>query len=370
MSQTIDAQNFEEIEGSYSQGSTAGIYIYNDGTFALYGYATLVFGEYKIENEEIAFTPDIPKQAFSIMGRKNMKIENGANFTFTRKFDDDGPTFIKIDEANFQPLFDESNEGGRPNYTIDFAKKPKTISLGLQTPNNKHIYNTNTFSLDNEYNEFLVFYYPTNSAQKPFRGQISTKEGDTALVCGWGTFIKAKVEEEESGEDEMIRFLNQYKKERQNNKDAKEVYLNDQLKTANGYNYLSEQENIFDITNYVFDEKSNKYIHKDLYQKGKNYRNAVVNDYHDEDILLKYQVIETSSVSNTKYNELKILKKPLLPNEVSEKRKEKEEEELEQANERLGEEIQLDLLYEQTYIEPIPEADKTKKKKEKKKKKE
>jgi hypothetical protein len=63
------AQNTKSISGSYSQGSRGGITIYEDGTFALYGYATLVFGVYKFENEDISFTPDIPKQAFSIIGK-------------------------------------------------------------------------------------------------------------------------------------------------------------------------------------------------------------------------------------------------------------------------------------------------------------
>lgn len=350
---TIYAQNFEEIKGSYSQGSTAGIYIYPDGTFALYGYATLVFGVCTIENEDIIFTPDIPKQAFSIIGRKNKKIKNGANFTFTRRFDDDGPTFIKIDEGNFQPIFDKNNNGESSTYTLDFAKKPSAVSLGLRTQNNTHNHNTNTFTLDKDYNEYLLFYYPTISAQKPFVGKVTTQNKAKALVCRWGTFIK---EGEKEGDEELMQFLNQYKKENEKNKDLKDFYFNDQLKSAKGYNYLSEQENIFDINNYVLDENSNKYIHKSIYQKGKNYTNAKAEDYHDENIILKYHLIDPNRILNSNYNEIAIDKNSLFPSNAPKKNI---EEESESAIEMHGEEIPL----ESTYIEPIPIKTKKKKKK-------
>lgn len=359
--QSIFAQNFEEIKGTYSQGSTAGIQIYPDGTFALYGYATLVFGLYQFDNEEISFIPDIPKQAFSIIGRKNKKIKNGANFTFTRKFDDDGPTYIKIDEGNFQPIFDESNVGGSPSYTLDFAKKPSVVSLGLRTQNNKYKYNTNVFPLNSDYNEFLLFYYPTISAQKPFIGKIITENGAKALVCTWGTF--RKVENREEGDEEMFQFLNQYKKENKKNKDSKEFYFNDQLKSATGYNDLSEEENIFDINNYILDDNSNKYIHKGIYKNGKNYKNAKAAEYHDESIILKYHLIESSSIVNINYHERKIDENPLFPSNAP--KKSKEELLLESAIERNGDEITGVDTIEQTYIEPIPTKVKRKKKKDK-----
>ena len=357
----IFAQNFEEIKGTYSQGSRGGITIYEDGTFALYGYATLVFGVYKFENEDISFTPDIPKQAFSIIGRKNMKIETGANFTFTRKFDDDGPTFIKIDEENFQPTFIQNyTGGGPPHYSLNLNKKPKTISLGLQSQNHKHNFNTNTFSLDNDYNEFLLFYYPTISEQKSFKGEIIKENGAKALVCSWGTF--RKVEKEDKGDEEMLQFLNQYKKEIGKNKDAKAFYFNDQLKSVTGYNHLSEQENIFDINNYVFDENSNKYIHKDIYQKDKNYTDAIAEDYHDENIILKYHIIEPNDITNIDYNKIEIDKNPLFPIDAPKKSNENE---LELPFEVSGEEIPVDSIMEPTYIEPIPIPEKPKKKRKK-----
>ncbi|ENA1795583.1 hypothetical protein ABF176_002430 [Flavobacterium psychrophilum] len=356
----IFAQKFEEIKGTYSQGSRGGITIYEDGTFALYGYATLVFGVYKFENGDISFTPDIPKQAFSIIGRKNMKIETGANFTFTRKFDDNGPTFIKIDDRKFQHIFDENNNGGSPHYSLDFTRKPNIVSLGLQTQNHKHNFNTNTFILDNKYNEFLLFYYATISEQKPFVGKIITENGAKALVCIWGTF--RKVEKEDKGDEEMLQFLNKYKKEIQKKKDVKEFYFNDQLKSVTGYNHLSEQENIFDINNYVFDENSNKYIHKDIYQKGKNYTDAIAEDYHDENIILKYHLIEPNDITNIDYSKIEIDKNPLFPIDAPKKSNKNE---LELPFEVEGEEIPVDSIIEPTYIEPIPMPEKPKKKRKK-----
>jgi hypothetical protein len=315
--------NFAQISktqtGSYSQGSTAGIYIYEDGTFALFGYATLVFGEYKIDKDQIHFIPNIPKQAFTILGRDNKKIkdENGAKFTFNSDFITDGPTYINIDESGFMKISGDDFNGGDSHYTINFPKKPTTITLALDSSDHKHNHNTNAFNFDGKYNEYLLFFNPTISEQKPFWGNFETKEGINILECDWGTFKKDKKEE-----TEMIEFLNQYKKEQQKNKDQKVVYFNDQLKKATGYNHLSEQENIFDINNYIFDETSNKFIHKDIYKKEENYLHTLAQDYHDENIILQYHKIEVSSKTNTNFSNITISKNTLFPSNATEKSKE------------------------------------------------
>lgn len=313
------AQDSKKISGSYSQGSTAGIYIYEDSTFALFGYATLVFGEYKMENNQIHFIPNIPKQAFTILGRKNKEIkdENKVKFTFNSDFINDGPTYIDINESGFMKISDEDFNGGDPHYTIDFDKKPTTIKLALNTPNHKHNYNTNSFNFDGKYNEFLLFYNPTIAEQKPFWGNFETKEAINILECDWGTFKKDKKEEME-----MIEFLNQYKNENKKNKDQKVVYFNEQLKKATGYNHLSEQENIFNIANYIFDENSNKFIHKDIYKKEENYLNTIVEEYHNENIILQYNKIEVSNETNTDFNTVTISENALIPNNISEKNEE------------------------------------------------
>ena len=76
-----DSMMSKPTSGRYRQG-TDGIYIYDDGTFALFGYATLIFGTYKIENNRVNFTPTIPRQAFTILGRENKQIEKGTKLTF------------------------------------------------------------------------------------------------------------------------------------------------------------------------------------------------------------------------------------------------------------------------------------------------
>ena len=121
----------------------------------------------------------------------------------------------------------------------------------------------------------------------------------------------------------MMEFINRYKKGNTINKEKKIFYFNEQLKQANGYNQLSEQENIFNINNYVFDDISNKFINKNIYKKGKNYLNTLLDDYHNENIILQYNTIEVVSKINIDFDKLIIPNNALFPKNAEEKMKKK-----------------------------------------------
>lgn len=292
----------KNTSGMYGQGSQGGIYVYDDGTFALFGYATLVWGKYTLTDNHINFIPDIPKQAFTVLGRKNPNIKGGVKLTFTRAFLDDGPTYLKLDNDSLMNTFEENYDGGASDYVSNLPYHPKTISLAQNTVNHLYRYNTNSFKLDSAYNDFLLFYHRTISEQRPFSATIKTEKGKTVLESHWGEFRK-----HESGKDtEFETFLNNYKKQALKDKDVKVFYFNDQLKTAKGFNHLSEEFSIFDINNYVLDEASNKFIRKDIYKKGTDYSNALVSDYHDESYILKYDNIDVDEQTLTDFGEVKV----------------------------------------------------------------
>ena len=94
------------------------------------------------------------------------------------------------------------------------------------------------------------------------------------------------------------------------------------MKTANGYNKLSERPSRFDIDNYIFDEKSNKYIHKSVYVKGNNYLQTSTNDYHNENIILKYIKINPTYEYNTDLSVTRSDMEVLFPSDMPENNEE------------------------------------------------
>ncbi|RZL51242.1 MAG: hypothetical protein EOP00_00045 [Pedobacter sp.] len=318
-STTIIAQETtmkNSISGMYGQGSQSGIYIYDDGTFALFGYATLVMGKYTLKDDQINFLPDISKQVFTVLGRKNPNIKKGVKLTFSGNFLNDGPTYIKFDNDPLINTFEEDYDGGSSEYVAELPYQPKTISLAQNTVNHLYRYNTNTFNLSENCNDFMLFYHKTISEQKPFSATLKTDNGKTILQSRWGEFIKYEI-----GKDtEFETFLTNYKKQAIKDKDVKVFYFNDQLKTAKGFNYLSEEFSIFDINNYVLDEASNKYIRNDIYKKGTNYSNVLVSDYHDESYILKYNNIDANEQTLTDFGKGKVGTKALFENKTRTKK--------------------------------------------------
>lgn len=314
------AQNVKNISGSYTQGSLGGITIYEDGTFALYGYATLVLGTYLIENEEIKFTPNLPKHTFTVLGRESKEISGGtsATFTFDSRFADDD-TYIAIDEGETIKIFGEDNRSRGAFNHLDFAKKPNLITLLSGSSRIEKKANSNSFNLEGKYNDFLLFYHPVIREQEAFTGNVIQENKKEALVCRWGTFYKYPKGDEDK---EMLEFIQNYKKETSATKNDTVCYFNEQLKPANGYNHLSELPNIFDITNYILDEKSNKYIHKSVYVKGNNYLHTSTEEYHNEDIIKKYIKINPTYEFYTDLSVTKADIEILFPNETPENNEE------------------------------------------------
>lgn len=314
------AQNIKNISGSYTQGSLGGITIYEDGTFALYGYATLVLGIYKIENDEVKFIPYIPQNSFMVLGRECKEISDGnsAAFTFDGRFADDA-TYIAIDEGETKKIFSDGNTGGGAFKHLDFAKKPNLIALICGTSRIEKKNNSSMFNLEGKYNDFLLFYHRVIREELPFTAKIIQDNKKEVLVCRWGKFYKYIKGEEDQ---EMLEFIENYKKANDAKKNDTIFYYNEQLKTANGYNQLSERPSRFDIDNYIFDEKSNKYIHKSVYVKGNNYLQTSTNDYHNENIILKYIKINPTYKYNTDLSVTRSDMEVLFPSDMPENNEE------------------------------------------------
>ena len=304
------SQNNNAMDKPFSgrfQGSSSGIFIYDDGTFLLFGYATLVLGKYEIKDQTIFFTPDIDKQPFTVLGRNNTLLKNETSLTFGGSFFRSGPTYIKLDDQPVQPIFTETNGSISPTYKTTISPGPKSIKLLQNSYGSYYTNNTSTFELPAEFNDYLVLYNRTISEQKPFYGVVEQKEGKSYLNCDWGTFQKVVGE----GDEEWETFVTNFRKNVLQTENETDFYFNDQLKSAKGFNQLSEEFSIFDISQYTLDQASNKYILSGDYTKGNDYSNALVTDYHDESIILKYKEIAPTETSLTDFEHLKITAPPL-----------------------------------------------------------
>ena len=304
------SQNNNAMDKPFSgrfQSSSSGIFIYDDGTFLLFGYATLVLGKYEIKDQTIFFTPDIDKQPFTVLGRNNTLLKNETSLTFGGSFFSSGPTYIKIDDQPVQPIFTATNGSISPTYKTTISPGPKSIKLLQNSYGSYYTNNTSTFELPAEFNDYLIFYNPTISEQKTFNGVVEQKEGNSYLNCTWGTFQKVVGK----GDEEWEKFVTNFRKNVLRTENETNFYFNDQLKSAKGFNQLSEEFSIFDISQYTLDQASNKYILSSDYTKGNDYSNALVADYHDESIILKYQEVAPTATSLTDFEDLKITASPL-----------------------------------------------------------
>lgn len=303
--------------GRYLQGSTAGIDVYDDGTFALYGYATLLWGKYKLENNYINFVPDVPKQPFVMLGRKNTSIKKGIKLTFAGSFIRNGITYVKFDAAEMMRVFAEGYPTGESSFTKQIDYRPETLTLAENYDRDFYEFNTNSFKLPAQFNDFLLYYAAGSSEQRPFEGSLETI-GDTVLLdTRWGKFEKQK----EVKDVEWDTFMKRSKMEQSREDKNTVFYFNDQLKSATGVNYLTEEPSIFDIKNYILDPASNKFIRKDIYKKGVDYTKAKVSDYHDERYMLSYERVPLTGQSATDFVKGKKISKALFVTKVSSRKK-------------------------------------------------
>ncbi len=297
----------KETSGRYLNGSTEGIYVYDDGSFALFGYATLLLGSYTIEADRIHFTPRIPKQPFYVLGRKDMALKMGTRLWFTAEFFYDGPTFIQVNTDSVQPLFNTAFNSGESDYVIQLDEQPATITLAHNRSEQLHTFNANRFRLDSSMNDYLLFYTKTVREQAPFTVFLNIENGTRSFEYSSGLFTK----EVNKVDEEWERFIDNCKQQQGETDKGTTFYFNDQLKSATGFNYSTEKPSVFDIDNYVLDTASNKWVVKSSYKKGENYLNEKVKDYHDETYILAYKKLPLKDEMNIDFRSTTISSLPL-----------------------------------------------------------
>lgn len=85
-----------QYAGGY--GSSDGVYLFDDGTFILYGYATAVFGEYKFDKDVLLFYPE-KRELFEVYATQNKSLGSDIRINYAG-FERGGKTLIRFNNAN------------------------------------------------------------------------------------------------------------------------------------------------------------------------------------------------------------------------------------------------------------------------------
>lgn len=285
--------NPREILAEFNNGSEGSIFLLNHQDFVLIGYATFILGKYNITKNKIKFTPLKAELPFTILARENKTLKEKINITFEGEYVN-SPVAIQFDDNDVMKVFPEDFEGGAPYYSMKI-KKHQTISLSLFENTNQKLNTRYVFPLSPPFNEYLLFIHPPKEEEKAFLGILNAKSEYRILETQWGEFVENK----DKPEEETIEYIFRYKALLEKQKSDSVFYFNDQYKGT--YDGESDENFKLNLQQYAFDEESNKWIRKDIYQKGGKYIDEIAEYYHDQRILLEYRKI-------------KILKKEIVEN--------------------------------------------------------
>jgi hypothetical protein len=246
---------YKKYAGRY--GSTSGISLFADGTYLLYGYATAVFGTYKIEKDRLLFTAD-GQDLFEVFASRNPSIGDSTRIDF-KGFDRGSRTFVELDGFGFKPVFNENaNCFGAPfvhqqagvmnSFTL--AAIPSELNQGNARGNTAWKYE----NVDG-YNDFIFVYNRAERASEDFVAIIEKMEdGDVIKLSNYGGdggFLKVLDEEEQGQWKEMLEWKKQYDEEKklvQNEVFANQHYRMFPMPETSQYNF-DKQLNVYKAIN-------------------------------------------------------------------------------------------------------------------------
>ncbi len=272
---------YKKYTGRY--GGNSGICLFDDGRFLMYGYATAVFGDYKIDKENLLFFPD-KLELFEIYGHHNKGIKGmQANF---KGFERNGPAFIAFGNMGMQRVFNEDANCFDGPYVYETEQVPKNINLSIPAvpASFRPAKSGASWTYDNKdaYNDFILIYNAPKREYEDFKGRIMSLEGKKIIQLsnyggeeGYG--LNAA---EDSQWKEMLDWKKQY-----------DSTPKDDLNTA----YVNQHYRVFPkvaLENYKLDLKKNLYIKNTGDNNDEEY--YLNNEYQDDRALKKFVKLQPS----------------------------------------------------------------------------
>jgi len=300
LTKEIKAQTIQDITGAYTlRGGNH--YLKPDQTFVIIGYATLITGKWELKEKGfVLFTPDRPKEKFTIYGRHNKNIGDSVKIMLSNGFYDD-ETLLHFGEL--QKPVPELKRIFKPghrhiSFTYVYTTKAKTDFVSFsyfpysdKTTKTPEIY---TFTNKENYNDFIGFYFEDKHQYKPFYYQF--KNGK--LYHDEDSFsekedLEAAMQENSNELSDLINNLNHLD------------FSPQQLFYTPLYNKFNGNEEEFNL-NFEFKKGKNAWINKlnyvDYEEKSKYY------DYNTINILYEYQQLNDFKKQK---NTIKIDQKPI-----------------------------------------------------------
>ncbi|MCZ4244263.1 preprotein translocase subunit SecD [Pedobacter punctiformis] len=283
---------YKQLSGRYGS-TTEGIYLFDDGKFLLYGYATAIFGNYGFEKDYLLFSPDKPK-LFEVYAYQNKSMANGTRVNFSG-FDRGGKTFVQFEGESIKRVFNKDANCFDGPFVYEAKKKPKNMVLSIleeaqwsgEKINYSWLYNN-----DKGYNDFILIYNKPTHYYENFKGMISALKDKTVLklagYLGNKDFLKQQSNEDQQQWLEVLEWKKQYyiSKDR----------VEDVLFVNKHYNSFTPPDSL----NYVYNEASNEYISKHAAENEEYYRQ---NQYNADHYLRKYVKLEPVTKGNARFSE-------------------------------------------------------------------
>lgn len=276
MAQT-DKERYKQLSGRY--GNTDGIFLFDDGSFMLYGYATMVPGKYVFEKEMLHFYPDRP-ELFELYATQNKSIGYGTRMNFLGF--EEGKTYIRFNRDSARRVFNDLANCFSAPYVYEKEQVPGQITLSHVRESEWEETGAGTassvFDIEKGWNDFILIYNEPQRYYEPFVA-IVEKSGDKQILKLSENFGDRGIAKQVMDEDEQKQWqeILAMKAEYSLMQTArqKEIFANRHYKIF----YQA------DSPAYSYDKNTNRYISKWAKDNEEYYRN---NQYNDDRYLYKY----------------------------------------------------------------------------------
>mgnify|MGYP003575391124 CR=1 FL=1 len=277
----MKAQTIQDIAGAYNlRGGSH--FLKPDQTFVIIGYATLITGKWELKDEGLVlFTPDHPKEKFSLYGRHNKDIHDSIKIMLSNGFYDDETLLhfgsLQKPVAELKRIFKPGHRHISFPYVYTTKANSEFVSFsyfpyGEETSPKPEIY---TFLNKENYNDFIGFYWKDKSDYQPFHYDFK----DGKLYYNDNSFSEKEeletVLQENSGE--LVDLINNL---------THLDFSPQKIFYTPLYNEFNGSDEEFNL-NFKFNKDKNAWINTlnyvDNEEKAKNY------DYNTINILFEYQ---------------------------------------------------------------------------------
>lgn len=280
----------QQIAGRY--GSSDGILLFEDGRFALYGYATFILGSYNLNEDILEFKPDVP-DLYSVFAAPNPALKDKTRIMF-QGFQE-GENYVQFDSGIPQQVFNtDANCFDWPFvYNPGAAATQFTFTLHVNEQDSYPMLSNlkeNQWQFVQEgYNDLIFVFNKPTRYYLPFQGKLfRSEDGSIALRVSENfgeRFLPFTPKSEVNEWEETLQMQKEM-----DGSSADVLYAND---------YYNMQQ--IDTMQYTLDQRSNLYIDRLNTEEGTLVETT---DYHDTRFLRKYvklKVVRKADVDIDKY---------------------------------------------------------------------